>query len=119
MPTSPYLNQTAQGNIYWVENETHAKNYPIAFNSSVVLLDKNSDLMYIKSVDNSGVMTGFRKFELNEIVDFPAGDYVPKKDFEDLQAQVEDLKAQLENSRKYNKIDSYNRHNNRRSSNGE
>lgn len=98
MHTSPYISQAAQGNIYWVENETHARNYPIAFNASVVLLDKNSDLMYIKSVDNSGVMTGFRKFEMKEVVDYPVGNFVPKEDFEALQTQVEELKAQLANA---------------------
>ena len=113
MPANNFLSQAAQGNIYWVENETHGRNFPVAFNASVVLLDKNADMMYIKSVDGSGVMTGFRKFELNEIVDYPAGNYVPKEDFEALQAQVDELKAELAKQPKYNNY----RNNNRREHN--
>ena len=78
--TNTFLNQTATNNIYWVDSEQQAKSYPVAYGASVSMLDRNSDFMYIKSVDQSGVMTGFRKFELKEVIDMPAGDFVSRED---------------------------------------
>ena len=64
----PYnsLSSMAMNNIIWVENEQAARNYPVAFGNSVLFLDKNNDRLYIKSVDQSGVMTGFRRMKTIE-----------------------------------------------------
>lgn len=99
----------ASNNILWVENELHARNYPVTYGQSVIFLDKNENKAYIKSVDQSGVMTGFRRFDLTEIVEPVPADLVPKADFEALQLEVNALKQALENQKK--------NHNNRRNYN--
>lgn len=90
------LTQSATNNIIWVDGEAQAKGYPINFGASVCFLDRNADLMYIKSVDQSGVMTAFRKFELKEVVALPPGDYVTKQDYEILQSELKEVKALLD-----------------------
>lgn len=111
---SSFLNQTASNNIYWVDSDQQAKSYPVAFGASVCMLDRNADFMYIKSVDQSGVMTGFRKFKLEEVIDMPAGDYVSKSEYDELKNQLDQMKSQIENMQtpRYNN----NYKNNRRSS---
>lgn len=104
---SPFLSSVATSNIYWVENETQARNYPIAFNASVILLDRNQDFMYIKSVDSAGVMTAFRKFEVKEIQDVVNG--ISVDEFNSLKAEITDLKERL-NKRDNNKTN-YKRNN--------
>lgn len=108
---STFLNQTATNNIYWVDSEQQAKSYPVAYGASVSMMDRNADLMYIKSVDQSGVMTGFRKFKLEEVIDLPPGDYVSKADYDSLKDELADIKAMLEAQQ--NKPNNY-RQNNRR-----
>ena len=39
----------------WVLNENEATSYPVAYNNSVVLWDKNNPTIYIKSVNSQGV----------------------------------------------------------------
>lgn len=114
MPISNF-SAMASNNIIWVENELHARNYPVSFGHSVIFLDKNENKAYIKSVDQSGVMTGFRRFEINEIAEPAPADLVPKAEFEALQKQVTELKQALESQQNHK---SYN--NNRRNySNGQ
>lgn len=90
------LTQSVGNNIYWVDSEQNAKGYPISFGSSVCFLDRSSDYMYIKSVDQSGVMTAFRKFELKEVVDLPPGDFVSKHDYDILQNELKEIRALLD-----------------------
>lgn len=89
--------QFAVNNIYFVDGEQQAKTYPVAYGASVVFLDRNEDKMYIKSVDQSGVMTAFRKFLLEEEIAMPAGDFVSKAQYEELQGQLNEIKEMLKN----------------------
>lgn len=105
-----YINQVATNNIYWCDGEAQGKNLPVAFGASVVILDRTVDRMYIKSVDQSGVMTAFRKYAVEEIIDPPAGDYVPKSEFDALKDKLTALESKMEsmhnnqqNNNKYNK----------------
>lgn len=113
MPVNTFSTM-ASNNIIWVENEMHAKNYPVTFGHSVLFMDKNEDRFYIKSVDQSGVTTGFKKFERVEIVDPLPEDFVPKKDFDAVRSELDELKKMIG---EMNKQQNYK--NNRRPNNGQ
>lgn len=67
-PYSPYsTTQSAPNTIVWVQGELGARNYPIAPNTSVLLMDSESSKFYIKSADLLGVQT-VRSYEYNELV---------------------------------------------------
>lgn len=94
------LASMAMNNIIWVENEQHAKNYPVAFGHSVLFMDKNEEKLYIKTVDQSGVMTAFRRFERVELADPIPENFVSKTEFEELQNKIDLLTTQLQNALK-------------------
>ena len=115
--TSNFVNQVATNNIYWVDSEQQARSYPVAYGASVLMLDRNQDTMYIKSVDQSGVMTGFRICDYQERIVMPQGDFVSKADYDVLLSKINEMAEQistLETSK--NNYASYkqNKQNNRR-----
>lgn len=64
---TPIINNRASG-IVWVQGEAGAKAYPVAPGNSVLLMDSESDVFYIKSTDASGVPMPLRMFNYTEIV---------------------------------------------------
>lgn len=84
--------QQASGNgIIWVQGENAAKAYPVANGQSVLLMDSEDSLMYIKSTDQSGMPQPLRIFEYKErtghqnaavTASKPSEDYVSRKEFE-------------------------------------
>lgn len=106
MPTMP---QPTPSNdmMIWVLSEGEAQSYPVAPNNSVILWDKNSDVVYIKSVNAQNVPS-FRVLDYKERTadnapKTPAehkctcGDkFVLKKDFQTLQSDFEALRSELE-----------------------
>jgi hypothetical protein len=46
---------TPTNDMIWVLSEVEAQSYPVAPNNSVILWDKNNDVVYIKSVNMQGV----------------------------------------------------------------
>lgn len=91
----------------WVLSEGEAQSFPVAPNNSVILWDKNSDVVYIKSVNAQNVPS-FRVLDYKERTadnapKTPAehkctcGDkFVLKKDFQALQNEFEALRSELE-----------------------
>lgn len=81
----------------WVQGEAGAKAYPVAPGSSVILMDSESNVFYIKSADQSGMPT-MRTFEYRErtaaqnppvqAAQQPQGDYVTRSEFEALRQQI-------------------------------
>lgn len=61
-------NNTQQQNdgITWVQGENSAKSYPVAAGRSVLLMDSENPVMYIKSTDQSGVPLPLRIFDYKE-----------------------------------------------------
>ena len=47
--------QQQQGSLIWIQGEAAAKSYLVAPNTSVVLFDSESQTVYIKSADASGM----------------------------------------------------------------
>jgi hypothetical protein len=91
----------------WVLSEGEAQSYPVAPNNSVILWDKNSDVVYIKSVNAQNVPS-FRVLDYKERTadnapktpekhECKCGDkFVLKKDFQALQGEFEALRGELE-----------------------
>ena len=83
----------------WVQGEAGAKAYPVAPGSSVILMDSESNVFYIKSADQSG-MPMMRTFDYTErtmaqnppvqAAQQPQGDwdYVTRGEFEALRQQI-------------------------------
>lgn len=58
--------QGNQGGILWVQGEASAKAYPVAPGQSVLLMDSEDAVMYIKSTDQSGMPLPLRIFDYTE-----------------------------------------------------
>lgn len=58
--------QPAQNGIQWVQGETGAKAFAIGAGQSVLLMDSESNVFYIKSTDNSGMPLPLRIFDYTE-----------------------------------------------------
>ena len=54
-----------QNGIIWVDGVSSAKAYPVANGTSILLMDSNENVFYIKSVDQSG-MPSIRIFDYSE-----------------------------------------------------
>ena len=98
---------TPSNDMIWVLSEGEAQSYPVAPNNSVILWDKNSDVVYIKSVNAQNVPS-FRVLDYKERTADNApktpvehkcgcGDkFVLKKDFQALQSDLEALRSELD-----------------------
>lgn len=106
MPMQP-TQMTVANDMIWVLSEGEAQSYPVAPNNSVILWDKNSDVVYIKSVNAQNVPS-FRVLDYKERTADNAtktpvehkctcGDkFVLKKDFQALQSEFEALRGELD-----------------------
>ena len=83
----------------WVQGEAGAKAYPVAPGSSVILMDAESNVFYIKSADASG-MPMMRTFDYTErtapqmpvqAAQQPHVDYVTRSEFDALRRQIQAL----------------------------
>ena len=88
--------QAQPSNPLWVQGEAGAKAFPVAPGSSVVLMDSESDVFYIKSADQSG-MPMMRTFDYTERVAqntpvqaaMPAqAEFVTRAEFDALRQQI-------------------------------
>ena len=106
MPMQP-TQMTVANDMIWVLSEGEAQSYPVAPNNSVILWDKNSDVVYIKSVNAQNVPS-FRVLDYKERTPDNAtktpveheckcgSKFVPKEDFVALQKEFEDLRSEWE-----------------------
>ena len=97
LPNYPYYQPTFaqpqnQGNsINWVQGIEGAKSWPVAQGTSVLLLDSESSVFYIKSTDASGMPLPLRIFEYKEKTQqqtAPAPEYVTREELEERLAQL-------------------------------
>ena len=108
MPIQMQPTQMSVANdMIWVLSEGEAQSYPVAPNNSVILWDKNSDVVYIKSVNAQNVPS-FRVLDYKERTADNApktteehkctcGDkFVLKKDFQALQSEFDALRGELD-----------------------
>ena len=107
MPMQTMAQPTQTNDMIWVLSEGEAQSYPVAPNNSVILWDKNSDVVYIKSVNAQNVPS-FRVLDYKERTADNApktptehkctcGDkFVLKEDFQALQSEFEALRGEWE-----------------------
>ena len=91
-PNLPSNGQQGQTNqITWVQGEAAAKAYPVGAGQSVLLMDSETSVFYIKSTDQSGMPQPLRIFDYkerttaqNSPVSAPKAfnEYVSRKEFE-------------------------------------
>lgn len=93
--------------IIWVQGEAAAKAYPVASGQSVLLMDSEDSVMYIKSTDQSGMPQPLRIFEYKErssnhsepaaVKASPVDEFVSRKEFEEFR---EDVKRSMRGMRR-------------------
>lgn len=60
------VQQAQTGGLQWVQGEAGAKAYPVGAGQSVLLMDSENNVFYIKSTDNSGMPLPLRTFDYRE-----------------------------------------------------
>ncbi len=106
MPMQP-TQMPVSSDMIWVLSEVEAQSYPVAPNNSVILWDKNNDVIYIKSVNAQGVPS-MRILDYTErIPEMPSKtpvqhectckkDFVPMETFNALVGQIDVLRAKVD-----------------------
>lgn len=88
-----------QSSILWVQGEAGAKAYPVGAGNSVLLMDTEDSVMYIKTVDVSGMPQPLRVFDYVErsaqgrsgAAVAANADTVTREEFEELREDVRRL----------------------------
>lgn len=81
------------GDMIWVLGQVEAESYPVAPNNTVILWDKNSPTIYIKSVDNNRTPS-FRILDFTERTgNAPENGAGAKASASNINTQSEELKA--------------------------
>jgi hypothetical protein len=62
----PAVQQQPSNGIVWVQGLSAAKSYPVAANTTVMLLDSESSTFYLKTSDASGMPLPLRVFDYKE-----------------------------------------------------
>ena len=82
--------QRVQPGITWVAGEEAARTYPIPYNSTAMLMDSESPVLYVKSVDHMGRITEFEVYDLiNRSPKKEASeDFVKKSDLDKMLTEI-------------------------------
>lgn len=101
IPQTP-TNQQSNAGITWVQGENAAKSYPVGAGQSILLMDSESPVMYIKSTDQSGVPMPLRIFDYKERSNSSSNaqerktDYISRNEFD---AFRNEIRAELRQSK--------------------
>ena len=95
--------QTTQGAPLWVQGEAGAKSFLVAPGQSLLLMDSEAEVFYIKSTDASGVPMPLRIFDYKErtggamrpsqAAQTPAAEYVTRAEFDAFVAKLAQMTA--------------------------
>ena len=103
-PTQPSVGNsqpTTQSALNWVQGEAGAKSYLVAPNSTVVLWDTESQTVYIKSADPTG-MPSIKTLDYtirgSEVK--ASANYVTEADFDELKKEIDDIKKSIGKEKK-------------------
>ena len=104
-PSQTQQQQGLNGNIVWVQGEAGAKSIQVNAGNSVLLMDSEQQVFYIKTVDASGLPQPLRIFPYSEKVDVAKNattapierqqDYVTRDEFEKRLAEVMNAKSTI------------------------
>ena len=94
--------QNAGNGITWVLGENAAKSFPVGVGQTVVLMDREEPVMYMKSVDQSGMPLPLRVFDITERTETSSPktsntDYVSRSEFDKFK---EDIRQTIKGMRK-------------------
>lgn len=87
--------------INWVQGEAGAKSYPIAPGNSVMLMDSENNVFYIKSSDSSGMPMPLRIFDYTERTQQKQAssqsnnEYITRKEFEKRLSELKNAKQSV------------------------
>lgn len=93
--------QNNSNSLIWVQGEGAAKSYLVAPGCTVALFDNESQTIYIKSADASGMPSmrvldyTFRESTAQNKNISPQGDYVTKDELSSLKEEIDSLKAKF------------------------
>lgn len=94
--------QPSNSGLNWVQGEVGAKSYYVPAGQSVLLMDSESNVFYIKSTDASGMPMPLRIFDYTEravaknaTTEAPHGDYVTREEFDKVIAELKDAKRSI------------------------
>lgn len=95
--------------IIWVQGENAAKAYPVSAGQSVILMDTEDNVMYIKSTDQSGMPLQLRAFEYKERIAngskaSKTNEYISRDEFdqfrEEIKNELKRAKSRVDESKK-------------------
>ena len=97
--SQPQAPAQTQSSITWVQGEEGAKAYLVAAGNSVLLMDSEAPVFYIKSTDASGMPMPLRIFDFVERgvpakAKAASPDYARREDVDKLSAMYEELSRQ-------------------------
>lgn len=113
MTTSPYQTSNWQSPTFttqipsymppapiWVKGRTEADNYQLPNGGTVILMDSETNVFYLKTRDTNGIYAPIREFKYEEVTTTQAAtaqsDFVTKEDFNSVTKSVEELKKMVE-----------------------
>lgn len=108
-----FQTNTQQGynnNINWVQGESGAKSFIVAPGQSVLLMDSENNVFYIKSSDNSGMPMPLRIFDYTERIVTPKTeatslnvDYVTREEFEKRLKEITNAEQRVSTTKQQSK----------------
>lgn len=105
---APNLNSNAQAQqnnqITWVQGEAAAKAYPVGAGNSVLLMDSEESVFYIKSTDQTGMPQPLRIFDYSERKSPNSeqkaaqeqGEFITRSEFEDFSKSIKRTISELQ-----------------------
>lgn len=80
-----------------VNSFEEAKNYPVMYNSSEILMDNNRDVFYVKSVDAMGkyVISTYKFEKIENEKPLTAENFVTREQFDSLNQKLDILLGEL------------------------
>lgn len=106
MQSQAYLPSQLSNGINWVSGESGAKSWMVGRNETVMLMDSENPVFYLKSSDASGMPLPLRIFDYTERIQNNAqalntaliqnnDNFITRKEFDDLWAKYEELAGQI------------------------
>lgn len=97
----------SQGSLNWVQGETGAKSWLVGRGETVLLMDSENPVFYLKSSDSAGMPLPLRVFDYTERTEAPNSkekatdeEFVTHKDIDEIWGKYEELKAMIEDMQK-------------------